>query len=181
MRRLSLVSLMTLFVVFPCIPVLCQQTGSVEKVSGTGKSIIIQAQGGEHQYDFEDDLQLYEIGETKLLLQRRIENSLYLLVDVKGSTTGGGNGYCGAGEEEYLIWLDLDLKNWDEDDYKVELIASCAVSIESVNSESYEIQQGKLASEYADWRDNVKKTLVYDSAKPEKGWVIHEKPVAPAK
>ena len=181
MRRLFLVSFAALVVVFPCMEVLCQQTDAVERVSGTGKSIIVQASGSEHKYDFEDDLQLYEIGETKLLLQRRIENSLYLLVHVKGSTTGGGNGYCGAGEEEYLIWLDLDLKNWDEDDYKVELIASCAVSIESVNSESYEIQQGKLASEYADWRDNVKKTLVYDSAKPEKGWVIHEKPVAPAK
>lgn len=79
-----------------------------------------------------------------------------------------------------MIWLDLDLKNWDEDDYKVELIASCAVSIESVNSESYEIEKGKLTSEYADSRDNVKKTLVYDSAKPEKGWVIQQ-PVTPAK
>lgn len=80
MRRLSLVSLTTLFVVFPCIPVLCQQTGSAEKVSGTGKSIILHVQGSEHKYDFEDDLQLYEIGEAKLLFQRRIENSLYLLV-----------------------------------------------------------------------------------------------------
>ena len=181
MRRLSLVSFAAAVVVFACIPVLCQQTVSVEKVSGTGKSIIIHVEGSEHKYDFEDDLQLYEIGETKLLLQRRIENSLYLLVHVKGSTTGGGNGYCGAGEEEYLIWLDLDLKNWDEDDYKVELIASCAVSIESVNSESYEIEQGKLTSEYANGRDNVKKILVYDSGKPEKGWVIHEQPVTPAK
>jgi len=172
MRRLFLVFFAALVVVFPCMPVRCQQTGSVEKVSGTGKSIIIQAQGSEHEYDFEDDLQLYEIGKTKLLFQRRIENSLYLLVHVKGSTTGGGNGYCGAGEEEYLIWLDLDVRNWDEDDYKVELIASCAVSIESVNSESYEIEQGKLTSEYANGRDNVKKTLVYDSGKPEKGWLF---------
>lgn len=181
MRRRSLVSLTTLFVVFSFIPVLCQQASSVEKVSGTGKSIIVQAQGSEHKYDFEDDLQLYEIGETKLLFQCRIENYLYLLVHVKGSTTGGGNGYCGAGEEEYLIWLDLDLKNWDEDDYKVELIASCAVSIGSVNSESYEIEKGKLTAEYADGRDNVTKTLVYDSAKPAKGWVIHQQPATPAK
>jgi len=181
MRGLSLVSFTALIVIFPWIPVLPQQTVSVDKISGIDKSIVVHAQGSEHQYDFEDDLHLYEIGETKLLFQSRIEHSLYVLIYVKGSTTGGGSGYCGAGEEEYLIWLDLDLNNWDEDDYKVELIASCAVSIESVGSESYEIEQGKLTAEYADWRDNVKKTLVYDSAKPEKGWAIHEQPVEPAK
>jgi len=181
MRRLSLVFFAALIVLFPSITALPQETVSVDKVSGTDKSIVIHTQGSAHQYNFEDDLQLYEIGETKLLFQRRIEHSLYVLIYVKGSTTGGGNGYCGAGEEDYLIWLDLDLNNWDEDDYKVELIASCAVSIESVGSESYEIEQGKLTAEYADGRDNVKKTLVYDSAKPEKGWVIHEQPIEPAK
>jgi hypothetical protein len=173
----SLVSLTALSVIFPCILALCQQAGPVEKVSGAGKSIIVHASGSEHTYDFEDDLQLYEIGETELLFQRSVANSLYLLLHVKGSTRGGGRGYCGAGEEEYLIWLDLDLKNWDEDDYKVELIASCAVSIGSVHPDPYQIEKGKLTAEYADGRDNVRKTLVYDSAKPEKGWVIHEQPV----
>jgi len=171
----SLLSATALVVVFPCFPALCQQVGSVEKVSGTGKSIIVHASGSEHAYDFEDDLQLYEIEETELLFQRSVANSLYLLLHVKGSTTGGGSGYCGAGEEEYLMWLNLDLKDWDEDDYKVELIASCAVSIERVHPDPYEIEKGKLTSEYVDSRDKVKKTLVYDSAKPEKGWVIQEK------
>jgi len=122
----------TLAFLFLSFPILAQQSGTIEKVSGSEKSIVVQAQGHEHQYDFEDDLHLYEIGQTTLVFQRSIGHSLYLLIHIKGSTTGGGNGYCGAGEEEYLIWLNLDLNNWDEDDYRVELIASCAVSIENV-------------------------------------------------
>ena len=64
-----------------------------------------------------------------------------------------------------------------QDDYKVELIASCAVKIEGVTSESYEVKQGKLTAEYRDDRDYVIRTRTYDSAKPEKAWMIQQKPL----
>ncbi|MGA7383110.1 MAG: hypothetical protein WBX03_19825 [Terriglobales bacterium] len=83
-----------------------------------------------------------------------------------------------------MIWLNLDLNNWDEDDYRVELIASCAVSIENVTpgtEQSYQIEQGRLTAIYDNWSNDVEKTLTYDSAKPEKGWEIHSRPVTPPK
>jgi hypothetical protein len=156
-----------------------QPGDSALQVTGKDKAIIIREHGKEHTYNFEDDLQLREIGRVKLLFQNRVKGKLYLLMYVAESM-GTGNGQCGAGQEEYLIWQVLDDK-WAQDDHKLELIASCAVNIENQTAgpDPYEIKQGKLTSEYIDYRDNyVKRTrmLTYDSAKPEKAWTIQEKP-----
>jgi hypothetical protein len=151
------------------------QTGAaVEQVTGKDKAIVVRERGQDHSYDFEDDLQLSEIEQVKLLFQNQSHGKLYLLTYVEGSSTGGGNGPCGAGQEEYLIWQVLDSK-WAQDDYKVELIASCFVGIARVASEPYEIKQGRLTAEYVDYRDSVANTLMYDSAKPEKAWTIQQK------
>jgi hypothetical protein len=59
----------------------------------------------------------------------------------------------------------------------VELIASCFVNVESTGTESYEIENGKLSGEYRDYNNKVIKKLSYDSAKPEKAWVVEQKPL----
>jgi hypothetical protein len=155
-------------------PVWSQTSTAVQRVTGKDKAIIIRERGRDHTYDFEDDLQLSEIEQAKLLFQNQSKGKLYLLMYVEGSSTGGGSGPCGAGQEEYLIWQVLDSK-WAQDDYKVELIACCFVDIARVASEPYEIKQGKLTSEYADYRDSVTNTLTYDSATAEKAWTIQQK------
>ena len=152
-----------------------QSTSVIQRVTGKDKAIIIRERGKDHTYNFEDDLQLYEIEQAKLLFQNRVNGKLYLLMYVEGSSTGGGNGQCGAGQEEYLIWQALDSK-WAQDDYRVELIASCFVDVGAVGPEPYESRQGQLTAEYFDSRDNVANTLTYDSTKPEKGWTIQKKP-----
>jgi hypothetical protein len=154
------------------------QTGNGESTTAKDKTIIIREHGKDHVYDFEDDLLLFGIDQVKLVFQNRVNGKLYRLMYVIGPSGGGGNGQCGAGQEEYLIWQVLDSK-WAQDDYKVELIASCAVSIEnrSSGSSSYEVSKGKLTSEYNDYRDNMTNTLTYDSAKPEKAWTIQRKPL----
>jgi hypothetical protein len=153
---------------------------SVLQVTGKDKTIIIREHGKEHTCNFEDDLRLREIGQVKLLFQNRAKGKLYLLMYVAESI-GTGNGQCGAGQEEYLIWQMLDDK-WAQDDHKIELIGSCAVNIENQTAgpDPYEIKQGKLTSEYIDYPDNYVKrtrTLTYDSAKPEKAWTIERKPL----
>ena len=148
----------------------------IQRVSGKDKAIIIRERGKDHTYNLEDDLQLYEIEQVKLLFRNYVNGKLYLLMYVEGSSTGGGNGQCGAGQEEYLIWQALDSK-WAQDDYRVELIASCFVDIGGAGPEPYESRQGKLTAEYVDSRDNVANTLTYDSAKPEKAWTIQQKPI----
>jgi hypothetical protein len=155
------------------------QSDGALRVVAKDKAITIREHGNDHTYKFEDDLQLREIGRVKLLFQNRVKGKLYLLMYVVESI-GTGNGQCGAGQEEYLIWQMLDDK-WAQDDHKVELIGSCAVSIENQTDgpDPYKIKQGKLTSEYIDYPDNYVKrtrTLTYDSAKPEKAWTIEQKP-----
>jgi hypothetical protein len=170
---LSLVAAVCLFLGFAW----SQTSAAVQRVTGKDKVIIVREHRKDHTYDFEDDLQLFEIEQVKLLFQNRVNGKLYLMMYIVGSSRGGGNGQCGAGQEEYLIWQVLDSK-WEQDDYKVELIASCFVDIQGVESEPYEIRQGKLNSEYVDSRDRVTNTLTYDSAKPEKAWTIQRKPLS---
>ncbi len=170
-------SIFMVLVIFVESPALAQ-TGNGDSTTAKDKTIIIREHGKEHAYDFEDDLQLFGIDQVKLVFQNRSNGKLYRLMYVVGPSAGGGNGQCGAGQEEYLIWQVLDSK-WAQDDYKVELIASCAVSIEnrSPGSESYAVSKGKLTSKYDDYRDNVANTLTYDSAQPEKAWTIQQKPL----
>src|SRR6266545_1392158 len=149
-----------------------QQRGPIEKVAAADKSIALHVHGNHHNYDFDDrEMVMHGIDEVKLLFQSRVKGSLYVLLDAKGSSTGGGMGQCGAGQEEYLIWLNLDAK-WELDDKKLELIASCFATIESTEEEPYEIDHGKLTADYINYTDKVQEQLTYDSFKPEKGWAV---------
>ncbi|HEV3307187.1 MAG TPA: hypothetical protein VGZ91_12180 [Candidatus Sulfotelmatobacter sp.] len=154
-----------------------QLDDSVLQVTAKGKAITIREHGKDHTYNFEDDLQLREIGQVKLLFQNGVRGKLYLLMYVLESI-GTGNGQCGAGQEEYLIWQVLDVQ-WEQHDHKLALIGSCALSIENQTAgpDPYVIKQGKLTSEYIDYPDNYVKrtrTLTYDSATPEKAWTIQQ-------
>jgi hypothetical protein len=154
-----------------------QAQSSIQRVTGKGKEIIVHEQENDHVYDFSSDLKLYEVKNVKLLFQNRANGQLYLLVDVVGPSTAGGNTYCGAGQEEYLIWQALDSK-WGQGDHKVEPIASCLVSIESSeDGDPYDISQGTLTAEYINYTDKTTETLSYDSTKPEKAWTIRRKPI----
>jgi hypothetical protein len=151
-----------------------QPSGSIEKVTASDKTVVLLEHGKEHKYQFADDeLVMYGIDEVKLLLQSRAGRSLYVLLDARGASRAGGSGQCGAGEEEYLLWLNLDAK-WEVKEQKLELIASCFMNIESSNEESYELSDGKVTAEYEDYNEHLHNKLTCDSAKPEKGWVIEK-------
>src|SRR3979411_2309246 len=94
-----------------------ETSAAVQRGTGKDKAIIVREHGRHHTYDFEDDLQLFEIEQVKLLFQSQVNGKVYLLMYVEGSSRGGGSGQCGAGQEEYLIWQVLD-SNWEQDDYK---------------------------------------------------------------
>jgi hypothetical protein len=165
------------FVVFLQSSAWPQTVADVQQVTAKNKAIVIQERGNDHAYDFHADLNLHGIKRANLLFQNRANGQLYLLVDVLGPSTAGGNIYCGAGQEEYLIWLALDSK-WEQSDRKVELITSCFATIESsADDQSYEIKDGKLISQYINYRDKVIATLIYDSAKPNKAWTIQRQPI----
>jgi hypothetical protein len=154
-----------------------ERSDSVERVTAHDKTIVIHESGKEHEFDFDDDLELSDIDSVRLLFQNRAKDELYLLMHVVGPSTGGGNGPCGAGQEEYLIWMALDAK-WQKDDQKLELIASCFENIGGVNPDSYTIKHGKLVAEYIEYKEdseNVRNTLTYDSAEPDEGWTIERK------
>jgi hypothetical protein len=153
------------------------RSDSVERVTAHDKTIVVHESGKEHEFDFDDDLGFSEIDSVRLLFQNRAKNELYLFMDVVGPSTGGGNGPCGAGQEEYLIWMALDAK-WQKDDQKLELIASCFENIGGLNPDSYTIKHEKLVAEYIQYKEdseNVQNTLTYDSAEPAKGWTIQRK------
>lgn len=180
-----------LIAIFLCSAGLVAQSGdlpsessdSVQRVTAHDKAIVAHEGGKEHEFDFDDVLQLSEIDTVRLLFQNRMKDELYLLLHVIGPSTGGGNGQCGAGQEGYLIWMALDAK-WQKDDQKLELIASCFENIGSLDTESYAIKQGKLVAEYIEYKEdseNVQNTLTYDSAEPDKGWTIERKDYSPAK
>jgi hypothetical protein len=160
------------------VPASSQSSQTKLQLSATETTITVHESGQQHAYEFDDDdLQLHEIDEAKLVFQSRKNGELYLVMDVTGPSVGGGNGPCGAGEEEYLIWLALDSK-WHKDDQRLEPIASCFLNIGSTGSEPYVIKDGKLTAEYIESKEDnksLKDTLIYDSAKPEKGWIIEKK------
>jgi hypothetical protein len=148
-------------------------------VIAKGKTITLQEHGAAHAYEFDDeDLVLSEIDSAKLLFHDRVKNETYLLMYVSGPSTGGGNGQCGAGEEEYLVWLAMG-STWQKRDQKIELIGSCFFNVQSTSSESYTIKQKKLTAEYDRYTEpgGTRSTLTYDSATPEKAWQIDQKPV----
>ena len=148
-------------------------------VTAKGRTITLQEHGAAHSYEFDDeDLVLSEIDSAKLLFHDRVKNETYLLMYVSGPSTGGGNGRCGAGEEEYLVWLAVG-STWQKDDQKIELIGSCFFSVQSTSSESYTIKQKKLTAEYDRYTESegTRSTLTYDSAMPEKAWQIEHTPV----
>jgi hypothetical protein len=150
----------------------------VQQVSGREKTIVIRDRTQAHEYDLDEDLQFSEIDSVKLLFESRANGKLFLLMHVTGPSTGGGNGQCGAGEEEYLVWMAFDDK-WSKNDQKLQLISSCFQNIEGGGSDPYAIRNGKLVAEYTEYKENnesVKSTLTYDSAKPEKAWMIEHKP-----
>jgi hypothetical protein len=93
----------------------------------------------------------------------------------RGGSRGSGSGQCGAGEEEYLIWLHLDAKG-EVNERKLELIASCFMTIESSDAESYELTDDKVTAEYEDYAERLHYKLTYDLT-PEKGWVIEKTPL----
>jgi hypothetical protein len=74
-----------------------QANATLQSVAGQDKAIVIRERGQDHSYHFEDDLQLSEIEQVKLLFQNQSHGKLYLLTYVEGSSTGGGNGPCGSG------------------------------------------------------------------------------------
>jgi hypothetical protein len=154
----------------------------VARVTASAKTITLQEHGINHDYAFTDsELVMHAIDTIKLLFQSRRNGSLYLLLDARGPSRGAGGEYgqCGAGQEQYLVWLNLDA-NWQLRDRKLELISSCFMTIESSNEEPYEIRQGRLTANYENYNDKVRTTLTYDSAKPEKAWLLHQEPL-PAK
>jgi hypothetical protein len=80
----------------------------VQQVSGRDRTIVVHDRSAAHEYNFDEDLQLSGIESVKLLFQTRINGKLYLLMHVTGPSTGGGNGQCGAGEEEICCgWLSM--------------------------------------------------------------------------
>lgn len=156
----------------------CSDTGGpIQRITTRDKVIILHESDKEHAYDLEEDLQLSDIDTAKLLFQKRAGGKLYLLMHIVGPSVGGGNGQCGAGQEEYLVWMVLD-SVWNLDDQKLQLIASCFQNIEGGGSDPYVIRQGKLVAEYVEYREyneSVTSTLTYDSAKPENAWTISHK------
>jgi hypothetical protein len=175
-RKLQMTAAILAFLAFFCCSALSQQSDPVDRVASEGKSILVYEPAQQHKYDFTSELKLHAIEEARLIFQGRAHCSLFLLLDVQGPTTGGGNGACGAGEEEYLIWLDLD-SQWQLADRKMELIGSCSVNIESTRSESYQVENGKLSAEYRDYNNKLIKNLTYNSGKPQKAWDIEQRPM----
>jgi hypothetical protein len=144
-----------------------QASGPIEKATASHKTVVLLEHGKEHKYEFADDeLVMYGIDAVKLLLQSRVNGSLYVLLGARGASRGSGSGQCGAGEEEYLIWLHLDAK-WEVNERKLELIASCFMTIESSDEESYELTDGKVTAEYEDYAERLHNKLTYDPTKPE--------------
>jgi hypothetical protein len=147
-------------------------------VTAKEKTITLHEHGTAHSYEFDDDeLVLHEIDSVKLLFHNHVGNQTYLLLYISGPSTGGGNGHCGAGEEEYLAWLNLG-STWQKDDQKIELIGSCFFNVQSTSSESYTIKRERLTAEYDHYTDSdsTRSTLTYDSSTPDKAWHIEHKP-----
>lgn len=93
----------------------------------------------------------------------------YLVMRLTGPSrlTSDGNGYCGAGEEINLVWLELQeavILN-----AKSVLCTSC---FQDLYIDKYDLTANGLKVQCSDAGGEEKFSLVYDNEKPEQGFSI---------
>lgn len=120
----------------------------------------------------EDDkyniLNLLGSKDLNLLFQQTKSNSHYILLSVSELSKGiPRNGYCGAGEEIYLIWLKIGDK-LAEVQRQSELIESCLTPIVSEELDSSD-SSNIINLEVTDYRLKIKWQLNFNNSIPEKG------------
>src|SRR5437879_6319736 len=125
------------------------------KIRWSDKRVVIVEHGKTHFVDLNDDFAGYAIDKVKLLFQNRSQGVLYLLFDVSGPSRGRAAAmhYCGAGEENSLIWVALE-EDWDIRDIKSYTYASCLSTIEPFGDPPFSVKQGRLNLDYLQYEEN---------------------------
>jgi hypothetical protein len=108
------------------------------------------------------------IEKAKILFVNTKDRLSYVVIQLTGPTRlRGGTGYCGAGQEENLVWMKLS--STQVLDVRAVLFNSCTFSIEPDNVNTTE---DELKLKYVSYSENKNFVLAYDNKVPEKGFAV---------
>jgi len=109
------------------------------------------------------------VEKAELKLFQVKDSAAFIVVSISGpSRKNGGSHFCGAGEEENLVWMKL-ADNMLIQDVRSILISSCLLS---VDLDSFDVTDDSLKAHYASICEKKEFDLAYDNDSPEKGFVI---------
>ncbi len=103
---------------------------------------------------------------AEILFATKKDEISYLVLRLEGPTNeGGGNGYCGAGHEENLVWIKLS--HAAVLDVRSVRFSSCAFSIDPLDGPRP--TPDGLTIQFQSYSEGRKYVCSYDSAAPERG------------
>jgi hypothetical protein len=109
-----------------------------------------------------------EILKADIIFSAKSNDLLYLVIHMIGpSNLRGGGGYCGAGEEENLVWLELSHTSvLAEMSF---LYGSCVFSIEH---DDVDIANDVLTIKYVSYSEKNNFVITYNNRKPYQGLLL---------
>lgn len=123
---------------------------------------------GELKLDLQPFSGAAAIEKARILFVNTKDRISYVVIRLTGPTRlKGGTGYCGAGQEENLVWMKLS--STQVLDVRAVLFNSCTFSIEPDNVNTTE---DELKLKYISYSENKNFVLSYDNKVPEKGFAV---------
>ncbi len=153
--------------------------GAPLAASAAPRSVDVVVSSGEAHLTFADyssgirlDLKPFTsadaVDKAEILFESTENRLSYVVLRITGpSVLGGGSGYCGAGEEENLVWMKISSTALL--DVRAVRNRSCVFSIEP---ETFELTGDGLKTDFTDYTENKKFTLLYDGKSPEEGFTV---------
>ncbi len=146
-----------------------QRVAAPEKVTVRAKgrqSVVVRERGRTRTLDLTKHVDAARIEDVSVIFLTRRGETAYLLLDVCGlSKAQPDDRQCGAGIECNVVWLKLD-GAWRIAGGRNVRYESCW---SSVSSEGPKVEGRRLTLAVEDFRDEVRREVVYDADSPEHG------------
>ncbi len=151
------------------------QTGAVKVRAKGRRTVVVTERGRAHTLDLTGRIDAARIEEVSVPFLSRAGGFTYLLLDVCGPSKYPGDArQCGAGTECNVVWLKLD-GAWRVRGAQGERYESCWAPVTS--DEGPKVLGRRLTLTVEDFREEVRREVVYDADKPEAGLTVKQTPL----
>jgi hypothetical protein len=138
---------------------------SVDLIVTNGAAKLVFKDYGSARLDMKPFSGAAEISKADIIFSAKSNDLLYLVIHMIGpSNLRGGGGYCGAGEEENLVWLELSHTSLLAE--MSFLYGSCVFSIEH---DDVDIANDVLTIKCVSYSESRYFVITYNNKKPNQG------------